>query len=160
MHAVPISIWRCTCGSATEHQLDWHGHDQQHVEWRRTVAAIMTARLLGQIDAANNALNETSAVHLRVYTRADKKAWTYVQPPKKTVQMGTRLCARLPMRRTPIRPCKTCGFKTGLLGTTGKLPYHLESPISVHGYAGNLRHQSCSATSGMYGARKGDVHRR
>eukprot|EP00959_Pyramimonas_sp_CCMP1952_P266342 5568283-Pyramimonas_sp.AAC.1 len=53
---IPINAWRCTCQAAgepaqlTEHDLDWHGQGAQKAEWRDNTLAIMTARLIGQID--------------------------------------------------------------------------------------------------------------
>eukprot|EP00959_Pyramimonas_sp_CCMP1952_P359667 7530990-Pyramimonas_sp.AAC.1 len=53
---IPTNLWRCTCKTAgkpaqpTEHVLDWHGQGSQKAEWRNKTLAIMTARLIDQMD--------------------------------------------------------------------------------------------------------------
>eukprot|EP00959_Pyramimonas_sp_CCMP1952_P146616 3068959-Pyramimonas_sp.AAC.1 len=51
-------------------------------DWRKKTLAIMTARLIDQIDLHNTKRNHTSAVHLGIHARVDKGARTYVQSPK------------------------------------------------------------------------------
>eukprot|EP00959_Pyramimonas_sp_CCMP1952_P215229 4503344-Pyramimonas_sp.AAC.1 len=80
--------WKGTCQAAgnlaeqTEHEFDWCGHGAHWAEWRNKPIAIMTARLIHQIDNHQTQRTHTSVVHLRAHTRVDKGARTYVQSPK------------------------------------------------------------------------------
>eukprot|EP00959_Pyramimonas_sp_CCMP1952_P393066 8235975-Pyramimonas_sp.AAC.1 len=75
---ISTNLWRCACNRAgqpadpAEHILDWHGQRAQKTEWRHRTLAIMTARLIDQMDHA-------SAVHLSLHIRVDTRVRTYVQ---------------------------------------------------------------------------------
>eukprot|EP00959_Pyramimonas_sp_CCMP1952_P076564 1600017-Pyramimonas_sp.AAC.1 len=85
---IPTNLLRCTCKTAgepaqpTEHVLDWHGQGAQKAEWRNKTLAIMTARLIDQMDLHTTQRNHTSAAHPSIHTRVDKGARTDVQSPK------------------------------------------------------------------------------
>eukprot|EP00959_Pyramimonas_sp_CCMP1952_P066133 1380733-Pyramimonas_sp.AAC.1 len=85
---IPTNSWRCTCQTAgkpaqlAEHELDWHGQGAQKAEWRNETLAVMTARLIDQVELYKTQRNHASAAHLKIHTRVDKGARTYVQSPK------------------------------------------------------------------------------
>eukprot|EP00959_Pyramimonas_sp_CCMP1952_P327731 6861299-Pyramimonas_sp.AAC.1 len=64
---IPTNLWRCTCKTAekparpTEHALDWHGQGAQNAGWCNKTLAIMTARLIDQMDLHKTQRNHTSA---------------------------------------------------------------------------------------------------
>eukprot|EP00959_Pyramimonas_sp_CCMP1952_P100877 2110212-Pyramimonas_sp.AAC.1 len=74
---IPTKLRRCTWNTAgepahvPERTLDWHGQGAQEAEWRNKTLAIMTARLLGQMDLHKTQII-TSAVHRSIHARVDK----------------------------------------------------------------------------------------
>eukprot|EP00959_Pyramimonas_sp_CCMP1952_P041758 873291-Pyramimonas_sp.AAC.1 len=41
-------LLRCKCTYVKEHQLDWHGHDQQYAVFRNKTTTIRIAQLVGK----------------------------------------------------------------------------------------------------------------
>eukprot|EP00959_Pyramimonas_sp_CCMP1952_P268620 5616623-Pyramimonas_sp.AAC.1 len=66
----PVNSWRCTCPSTAEHEPDWHGHDQQHSEWRAQATATFTVRCLDQVDKPNPFRSVRKDTKLSAFTRA------------------------------------------------------------------------------------------
>eukprot|EP00959_Pyramimonas_sp_CCMP1952_P078874 1648913-Pyramimonas_sp.AAC.1 len=73
---IPTKLGRCTCQTAgepaqlTEPELDQHGQGAQKAEWRKNTLAIMTGKLMDQMDLHETKINHTSAIHARVDKRS------------------------------------------------------------------------------------------
>eukprot|EP00959_Pyramimonas_sp_CCMP1952_P324148 6784159-Pyramimonas_sp.AAC.1 len=91
---IPTNLWRCTRNIAgkpaqpTENILDWRGQGAQKAERRNKTPAIMTARLIDQMDLHKTQRNPTSAVPLSIHTRVDTGARTYVLSPMNGPEWG------------------------------------------------------------------------
>eukprot|EP00959_Pyramimonas_sp_CCMP1952_P222901 4659995-Pyramimonas_sp.AAC.1 len=85
---IPTNLWRCTCQTSgtraqlTDHELDRRGQGAQKAEWRNKTLAIMTTRLIDQMDLHKTQRNHASAAHLSIPTRVDKGIRTNVRSPK------------------------------------------------------------------------------